>query len=76
MSNRARLNEYQFNVKQTAQEWDKLQAVNDRFFDGKLTNTELGRFLLGFALQKLAEVKTVELTTAFVVDGKTVVEIK
>lgn len=54
---RARLNTHQFNVKQTDAEWNKLQAVNEKLFDGKLNNTDLGRFLLKVALDTLEESK-------------------
>lgn len=68
---RMRKNEYQFNVKQTEKEWEKLQAVNQKYFDGQLNISELGRFLFQVALNALeeAEVKTSKVTR-IKVDGK------
>lgn len=68
---KARKNEHQFNVKQTEAEWRKLQKVNKKFFNGRLTPTELGRFLLKVALDALQDAK-VETKEVIKVNGKEV----
>ncbi len=69
---RARKNEYQFNIKHTEEEWERLQLVNQKYFDGQLTVTELGRFLLQVALNALDKGAKVSKVTHITVDGKIV----
>ncbi len=68
---KARKNEHQFNVKQTETEWQNLQRVNQKHFGGKLTPTELGRFLLKVALDALVDAK-VETKEVILVNGNPV----
>lgn len=70
-----RLNEHQCNIKLTSKEYEKIQEVNDKFFDGSLTHTQLGRFLFDVACEYLANAK-VEQRAVVVVNGMPVTEIK
>lgn len=75
--NKARLNEYQVNVKLTEQEYGKIQAINDKFFNGELVHVQLGRFLFDVACDYLekAEVKT-QTREIVMVNGVPLTEIK
>lgn len=71
----ARLNEYQVNVKLTSSEYDEIQKVNDKFFAGELTPTQLGRLLFDVACDYLAKSK-VEQKSVVLVNGLQLTEIK
>lgn len=70
-----RLNEYQVNVKLTADEYDKIQKINDKHFDGKLTHVQLGRFLFDAACEYLAGAN-VQKREVVMVNGTPLTEIK
>jgi hypothetical protein len=59
---------HQINAKFSEAEYDKVQSVNTKFFHGTLNNSDLARFLIGYALDKLESAK-VELRTVVLVDG-------
>ena len=70
-----RPNAYQFNVKLTAEEYDKLQLINDKHFKGELTHTQLGRFLFDVAADYLASAK-IEKREVVMINGVPLTEIK
>lgn len=65
---------HQLNAKFSEDEYNRVQAVNAKFFNGLLNNSDLARFLIGLALDKLASAK-VEKKTVLLVDGLPVSEV-
>ena len=66
---------HQLNAKFSETEYNRVQEVNIKFFNGAMNNSDLARFLIGIALDKLASAK-VETRTVVTVDGVPVSEVK
>lgn len=58
----------QLNTKLTQLEYEQVQSVNEKFFNGSLNKSEIGLFLFQVALDYLAKAK-VETKTVITVDG-------
>jgi len=65
----------QLNIKLTKTEMEQLEAVNQQLTGGQWNKSDLGRFLINLALDKLATAK-VETRTIITVDGLPVSEVK
>ena len=65
---------HQLNAKFSETEYNRVQDVNTKFFNGLLNNSDLARFLIGLALDKLASAK-VEKKTVLLVDGLPISEV-
>lgn len=63
----------QLNIKMTKSEMDQLQEINVRLTGGQWNKSDLGRFLIQIALDKLATSKVVT-KQVVMVDGVPVVE--
>lgn len=72
MSKRNKHHTHQLNCKMTIGEFEKIQNVNQQLFGGQLNNSDLARFLMKFAMDKLSKAK-VETKTITTIDG---VEVK
>ena len=65
---------HQLNAKFSEAEYNRVQEVNVKFFKGTMNNSDLARFLIGLALDKLASAK-VETKMVLLVDGLPVTEV-
>jgi len=62
---------HQLNAKFSEAEYNRVQDINVKLFGGLMNNSDLARFLIGVALDKLATSK-VEIKTVVLVDGQPV----